>query len=58
MTTLNIRVGQEVKEGDLLAQLDNTEAILSLEQAVSSLTGARSIMNTAGSTLARTRTPV
>ena len=56
LTTLNIIVGQKVQEGDLLAQLDNTEAILSLEQAVASLNSAKSNLNTAASTLERTRT--
>ncbi|MFA8433500.1 MAG: efflux RND transporter periplasmic adaptor subunit [Marinifilaceae bacterium] len=56
LTTLNIAVGQKVNEGDLLAQLDNTEAILSLEQAVASLNSAKSNLNTASSSLERTRT--
>lgn len=56
LTTLNINVGQKVLKGDLLAQLDNAEAILSLEQAIASENSAKSNLNTATSTLERTRT--
>ncbi|MCL3782639.1 efflux RND transporter periplasmic adaptor subunit [Prolixibacteraceae bacterium JC049] len=56
LTTLNIAIGQKVNKGDLLAQLDNTEAILSLEQANASLNSAKSSLNTATSALNRTRT--
>ena len=35
MTVLNISVGQEVKKGDLIAQLDNVQAHLAYEQAIS-----------------------
>ncbi len=56
LTTLNIKVGQTVFKGDLLARLDNAEAILSLEQAIASQNSAESNLNTAASTLERTRT--
>lgn len=55
LTILNINVGQKVLKGDLLAQLDNTEAILSLEQAIASENSAESNLNTATSNLERTR---
>ena len=56
LTTLNISAGQKVSKGDLLAQIDNSEARLSLEQAISSLNGAKATLNTSTSTLERTRT--
>ena len=56
LTTLNINVGQKVLKGDLLAQLDNAEAILSLEQSIASENSAESNLHTATSTLERTRT--
>jgi RND family efflux transporter MFP subunit len=56
LTTLNINVGRKVLKGNLLAQLDNAEAILSLEQAIASENSAKSNLNTATSTLERTRT--
>lgn len=56
LTTLNIAIGQKVRKGELLAQLDNAEAILSLEQANASLNSAKATLNTATSALNRTRT--
>lgn len=56
LTTLNISAGQKVKKGDLLAQIDNSEARLSLEQSISSLNSAKANLNTSTSTLARTKT--
>ena len=56
LTTLNMDVGQKVTKKDLLARLDNAEAILSLEQAIASENSAESNLNTATSTLERTRT--
>lgn len=56
LTTLNIAAGQKVNKGDLLAQIDNAEARLSLEQSISSLNSAKANLNTSTSTLDRTRT--
>ncbi len=47
LTALNMRVGQRVTKGMLLAELDNVAARLALEQAVSALNSAASQMNTA-----------
>lgn len=47
ITLFNIRLGQVVRKGQLLAQLDNVQARLALEQAQASLTSAESQMNTA-----------
>ena len=47
ITLFNIRLGQVVRKGQLLAQLDNVQARLGLEQAQASLTSAESQMNTA-----------
>lgn len=47
ITFFNIRLGQVVKKGQLLARLDNVQARLGLEQAQASLTSAESQMNTA-----------
>ncbi len=55
ITTLNAKVGQIVKKGELIARLDNVQANLAFEQAVSSLNSAQSGMNTAKSSLERTR---
>lgn len=52
---LNLKVGQKVKKGDLLAQLDNVQARLNYESAVSSLNSAASQMNTTKLALERTR---
>jgi multidrug efflux system membrane fusion protein len=51
----NLKVGQKVKKGDLLAQLDNVQARLNYESAVSSLNSAASQMNTTKLALERTR---
>lgn len=56
LTVLNIANGQSVKKGDLLARIDNSEAQLSLEQTISALSSSRANLNTATSTLDRTRT--
>lgn len=55
ITTLNAKVGQVVKKGELIAKLDNVQANLAFEQAVSSLNSAQSGMNTSKSSLERTR---
>lgn len=56
LTTLNISAGQKVLKGELLAQIDNSEARLSLEQSISSLNSSKANLNTSTSTLERTRT--
>ena len=56
LTTLNISAGQKVLKGDLLAQIDNSEARLSLEQSLSSLNSSKANLNTSTSTLERTKT--
>ncbi|WP_321307637.1 efflux RND transporter periplasmic adaptor subunit [Marinifilum fragile] len=56
LTVLNIANGQSVNKGDLLARIDNSEAQLSLEQAISALSSSKANLNTATSTLDRTRT--
>jgi len=56
ISVLNIKLGQKVKKGDLLAKLDNVQAELAYEQAVSGLNSARSARNTAKSNLDRIKT--
>ncbi len=53
ITTLDIKVGQKVNKGDLIAKLDNVQANLAYEQSVSALNSAKSAMNTAKSSLDR-----
>ena len=55
VTELNVVLGQQVRAGELLGQLDNVAARLAYEQAVLSLNGAASQMNTAQLALDRTR---
>ncbi len=55
ITELNIKVGQQVKKGDVLARLDNVQANLAYEQAKSSVNAAQSAMNTAKSNLDRVK---
>ena len=55
VTALNMRLGDQVKRGDLLCQLDNVQARLAYEQAVSQLNSAASQMNTANLNLNRIR---
>ena len=55
ITQFNIRLGRRVRRGELLAQLDNVQARLAYEQAVSSLNSAASQMNTAKLNLDRVR---
>ena len=47
ITRFDIRLGQQVRRGQLLAQLDNVQARLAYEQALSALNSAASQMNTA-----------
>lgn len=56
VTLLDMRIGQEVRQGQLLARLDNVAARLAYEQAVSALNSAASQMNTALLALDRVRT--
>ncbi|WP_196894598.1 efflux RND transporter periplasmic adaptor subunit [Aureivirga marina] len=56
ITYYNLKSGQKVKEGELLAKLDNAETTLSYEQSLASLNSAQSQLNTMQSTLDRTRT--
>lgn len=53
ITELNVKVGQQVKQGDLLAKLDNVQANLAYEQAKSAVNAAQSAMNTSKSSLDR-----
>lgn len=55
ITALNLKVGQQVKKGDVLARLDNVQANLAYEQAKSSVNAAQSALNTAKSSLDRTK---
>ena len=55
LTRLNVRIGQSVRRGALLAQLDNVQARLSYEQAISQLNSAASQMNTAKLNFERVR---
>ncbi len=43
---VNVTRGQQVKKGELIAKLDNVEASLAYEQAVSSVNSAKSALNT------------
>lgn len=55
ITVFNLKIGQQVKKGELLAQLDNVQARLSYESAISAQNSAASQMNTAKLNLERTR---
>ena len=55
VTRFDIRVGQRVRKGELLAQLDNVPARLSYEQSILSLNSAASQMNTAKLNFERVR---
>ncbi len=55
VTELNVVLGQQVRAGQLLVQLDNVAARLAYEQAVLAENGAASQMNTARLALDRTR---
>ena len=50
---VNVRTGQKVRKGDLIARLDNVEANLAYEKSVSALSSAESDMNTAKTELER-----
>ena len=55
ITQFDIKLGKEVKKGDLLAKLDNVQSRLSYEQSISQLNSAESQMNTAKLSLNRIR---
>jgi multidrug efflux system membrane fusion protein len=55
ITQFDIKLGQEVRKGQLLAKLDNVQARLAYEQAVTQLNSAESQMNTAKLSLNRVR---
>ena len=55
ITRLDVRLGDRVSQGQLLAELDNVAARLAYEQALSQLNSAESQMNTARLALERTR---
>ena len=55
ITQFNIKLGQRVTRGQLLAQLDNVQARLSYESSLASLNSAESQMNTAKLALNRIR---
>ena len=57
ITRLDVRLGDRVSQGQLLAELDNVAARLAYEQALSQLNSAESQMNTARLALERTRGP-
>ncbi len=55
VTQLNIRLGQRVRKGQLLAKLDNVQARLAYEQAITQVNSSESQMNTAKLNLNRVR---
>lgn len=55
ITSFDIKLGQKVKKGELLATLDNVQSRLNYESAVSSMNSAESQMNTAKLSLNRIR---
>ena len=55
ITELNVKVGSEVKKGDLIARLDNVQASLAYDQAKNSLNSALSLLNTSESQLNRVK---
>ncbi|MEM6262063.1 MAG: efflux RND transporter periplasmic adaptor subunit [Bacteroidota bacterium] len=55
ITEFNMKLGQKVRKGTLLAKLDNVQARLSYESSLASLNSAKSQMNTAKLNLDRIR---
>jgi RND family efflux transporter MFP subunit len=55
ITLFNLKLGQKVEKGDLLAKLDNVQARLNYESALSSMNSAASQMNTSKLNLDRVR---
>ncbi|MGI9532605.1 efflux RND transporter periplasmic adaptor subunit, partial [Lutimonas sp.] len=50
---INVKKGQRVKKGDLIATLDNLEANLNFQRALSEVNGTESAMNTSKAELQR-----
>lgn len=55
ITEFNLKIGQTVKKGELLAKLDNVQSRLNYENSLSSQNSAQSQMNTAKLSLNRVR---
>jgi multidrug efflux system membrane fusion protein len=55
ITEFNLKIGQIVKKGQLLAKLDNVQSRLNYENSLSTLNSAKSQMNTAKLSLNRVR---
>lgn len=55
ITEFNLKIGQPIKKGQLLAKLDNVQSRLNYENSLSSLNSAQSQMNTAKLSLNRVR---
>ena len=55
ITEFNLKIGQTVKKGQLLAKLDNVQSRLNYENSLSSLNSAKSQMNTEKLNLDRVR---
>jgi len=55
LTEFDLKMGQKVKKGQLLGKLDNVQARLSYEQAMTNVNSAESQMNTAKLSLDRVR---
>jgi multidrug efflux system membrane fusion protein len=55
ITYFNLKLGQEVKRGDLLARLDNVQAKLNYETALSNMNSSASTVSTAKLNLDRVR---
>ncbi len=55
ITRLDMKIGQKVVEGQLLAQLDNTQSRLAFEQGQAQMNAAESNLNTSKLTLDRTK---
>ncbi|MEM9077269.1 MAG: efflux RND transporter periplasmic adaptor subunit [Bacteroidota bacterium] len=56
ITQFDLKLGQKVKKGQLLAKLDNVQARLAYEQSITQLNSAASQVNTAKLSLNRIRT--
>ena len=56
ITELNMKLGQVVKKGELLAKLDNVQSRLNYESSIESKNSAESQMNTSKLNLSRIRT--
>lgn len=55
ITRLNVKAGQKIKKGAILARLDNVQANLAYEKSLSAVKSAESALLTARSTLDRTK---